>query len=201
MLYIQAETLDRTTGMGSISFHIHGERAPNAPITSNVAVYVSPSLHNNPAIEAAISNMCTIFSKDVAVGYGVDWLTRTVDAGYLSSKVLRPQSSPIRLSSSVPVSAWAPPSMCNRSPSLSPSISSVSSLDETVPTASVAEPTPSHHSRSAHTAHSVSPGLVPHAVHAKQKNSAQALQQPVSMALPTSLTMLSTMTLSSLAIQ
>lgn len=201
MLYIQAEALDRTTGMGSISFHIHGERAPNTPIASNVAVYVSPSLHNNPAIEAAISNMRVIFNEDVAVGYGVDWLTRTVDAGYLSSKVLRPQSSPIRPPRSEPVSARTPQAMRNRSPSLSPSISSVSSLDEIASTVSVAEPAPSHHGRSAHTSHSLSPGLVPRAVHAKRKNSAQALQQPVSTVLPTSLTMLSTVTLSGLAVQ
>jgi hypothetical protein len=202
VLYIQAEALDRTTGMGSISFHIHGERAPNAPIASNVAVYVSPSLHNNPAIEAAILNMRAIFSEDVAVGYSEDWLTRTVDAGYLSSKVLRPQSSPIKVSRSESVSAQTrAQAMRNHSPPLSPSISSVSSLDETASTASVAEPAPSHHSRSAHASHSLSPGLVPRAVHAKRKNSAQALQQPVSTALPTSLTMLSTVTLSGLTVQ
>jgi hypothetical protein len=88
--------LDRTTGMGSISFHVHGEWARNAEIALNVAVYVSSAFANNPAAEAAISNMQAIFTEEVTVSFAADWLTRTVDAGYLPGSVLCPQSSPIK---------------------------------------------------------------------------------------------------------
>jgi hypothetical protein len=63
------------TGMGMISFHIHGELARNTPIALNVSVYISPSLYNNTTAEATISNMQAIFSDEVAIIY---WLTPTI---------------------------------------------------------------------------------------------------------------------------
>jgi hypothetical protein len=86
--------------MGTISFHIHGERARNAAISSNVSVYISPSIYNNPAADDAITRMRAIFADEVAVVFANDWLMRTVSAGYLSSNVLRPPSSPIKASRS-----------------------------------------------------------------------------------------------------
>jgi len=55
-------------------------------------MYVSSALANNPAIEVAIANMQAIFTEEVAVAFAADWLTHTVDAGYLPSSVLRPSS-------------------------------------------------------------------------------------------------------------
>jgi hypothetical protein len=80
--------------MGTISFHIHGELAKNASIDSNVVVYISSVLYNNPATEDAISAMRTIFAQEVAVPFANDWLTRTVQSGYLSGSVLCPPLSP-----------------------------------------------------------------------------------------------------------
>jgi hypothetical protein len=83
-------------GIGTISFHVHGELAKNVSIDSNVVVYISSILYNNPTAEEAISAMRSIFTQDVAVPFVNDWLTCTVQSGYLSRNVLQPPSSPIK---------------------------------------------------------------------------------------------------------
>lgn len=115
--------------MGTISFHVHGELAKNASIDSNVVVYISSVLYNNPAAEEAISAMRSIFTQDVAVPFANDWLTRTVQSGYLSGNVLRPPSSPIKAAHSHherPTSVN--PLRIARSPSPTPSSSSISTV-------------------------------------------------------------------------
>ena len=52
--------------MGTISVHIHGERAKNMAISSNVSVYISLSLYNNPATDDAITRMQALFADEVA---------------------------------------------------------------------------------------------------------------------------------------
>src|ERR1700683_4729828 len=117
--------------MGTISFHIHGELAKNTSIDSNVVVYISSVLYNNPATEDAISAMRTIFSQEVAIPFASDWLTHTVQSGYLSGSVLCPPSSPVKATCShyeQPTSVNTPSHItCSLSPTTS-SISSVSLL-------------------------------------------------------------------------
>lgn len=178
--------------MGSISFHVHGERARNATIASNVAVYVSSAFANNPAAEAAISNMRAIFTEEVAVSFAADWLTRTVDAGYLPGSVLCPQSSPIKASRSKrdSSSASTPHTGRDRSSSHSSTVSSASSLTDTTLVANETTPTrirpgrPSPATQPAHTNARISTGQ----------------NTQYGTILPTTLTMLSTMTLSAPAI-
>ena len=117
--------------MGTISFHIHGELAKNASIDSNVVVYISSVLYNNPATEDAISAMRTIFAQEVAVPFANDWLTRTVQSGYLSGSVLCPPSSPVKATRSRherPTSVNTPSHITRSASPTTSSISSVSSL-------------------------------------------------------------------------
>ena len=189
--HIQGEALDRTAGMGSISFHVHGERARNASIASNVVMYVSSALANNPAVEVAIANMRAIFTEEVAVAFAADWLTRTVDAGYLPSSVLCPSSSPIKASRSnrdQSPSVIASQTRQGRSLSHSSSISSASSLTDTASVAN--ETTPTH-------SHSGFPSPTPRSEHSAAHISTGRTTQPIhGTILPATLTMLSTMTLS-----
>jgi hypothetical protein len=187
--------------MGTISFHIHGELAKGTAIASNVSVYISPSLYNNPAAEDAISNMRTIFTDKLAVIFGNDWLTRTVSAGYLSGNVLRPPSSPIKASrrnnEHVPLLS-SPSSRQGRSPSHLSSISSTSSLTNTTAIADETTPTPICHN------HSGRLPSAPHAAHpSDQTNPTGQVTRPglpPGLILPNPLTLSSTITLSAAAI-
>lgn len=175
--------------MGSISFHVHGERARNALIAPNVVMYVSSTFANNPAVQVAIANMRAIFTEEVAVPFGADWLMRAVDAGYLPSSVLHPPSSPIKASpsrSNHDHSASVITSQTRRGRSLSHSsdISSVSSLTD--PTSVANETTTRVHSGRP------SPVLQP------VRSTAHISTGQTT--LPTTMTMLSTMTLSTPAI-
>jgi hypothetical protein len=194
-LHIQGKALDRTAAMGSNSFHIHGERAKNALIASNVVMYVSLTLANNPAVEITIANMQAIFTEEVAVAFSADWLTRTVDAGYLPSSVLHPPSSPIKASR--PNHDQSPSfiaSQTRRGHSLSHS-SSISSAISLSDTALVANETmPAH-------IHSGYPSLAPQSGHCAAHISNGRTTQPLhGTVLPTMLTLLSTMTLSALVV-
>jgi len=108
-------------------------------------MYVSLTLANNPAVEIAIANMRAIFTEEVAVVSAADWLTLTIDAGYLPSSVLHPPSSPIKASrSNCDQSPSFIASQTRQGHSLSPS-SSILSASSLPDTASVANETmPAH---------------------------------------------------------
>ncbi|KIM74382.1 hypothetical protein PILCRDRAFT_14527 [Piloderma croceum F 1598] len=143
------EALDRTTAMGSVTFHIHAERTASAPIANNVTMFASTNLYNNPTAVVALMDMKDIFTDRVAVAFADNWLTRTVNAGYLSANVLSPPSSPINTSRSsqrrYPASA-AHSSGAGRDRTSSPTLSSgstVTSLTESAITRHAEEFMPS----------------------------------------------------------
>ncbi|KZP13539.1 hypothetical protein FIBSPDRAFT_960457 [Athelia psychrophila] len=172
------EALDRTTSLGSITFHIHGESVPGSTpgetIRRNSVVYVSQNLANNSAATAGIQEMRAIFENSVAVPFIHDWLHRSVSSKTLSASVLSPPSSPVKrldthhsgqkntrlaplspsiLSvSSLTESLHSRPDTHRLAP-LSPSISSVSSLTESLrssPSSPVKQPDSVHSTRSPH---------------------------------------------------
>ena len=131
----QIEALDRTTAMGSVTFHIHGETRPGGLIPNNVLMYTSTNFLNNPAAAIALAKMKDIFTDEVAVGFGDDWLNRAVNAKYLSANVLSPTPSPIKATSAnqrhYASSTYSTNAARERSPSpTATAISSVSSLTE-----------------------------------------------------------------------
>jgi hypothetical protein len=95
----QVEALDHTCAMGSITFHIHGERAPTAgevdavDISRSVRMFVSSSIAAMSSIRPALQAMEDMFTRDVAVAYTHEWAAR---ASYPESTELLPPSSSIR---------------------------------------------------------------------------------------------------------
>ncbi|KAF7970544.1 hypothetical protein HWV62_23711 [Athelia sp. TMB] len=124
------EALDRTTSLGSVTFHIHGESPPGSTAQvaagRNVLVFASHNILNNSAATAGLEQMRAIFESSVAVPFVHDWLRRSVASNTLSASVLSPPSSPIKrpdtLQSSQP---RVRPSII--SPSLSSALSSTES--------------------------------------------------------------------------
>ena len=190
--------------MGTISFHIHGERAKNAAISSNVSVYISPSLYNNPAADDAITRMRVLFADEVAVVFANDWLMRTVSAGYLSSNVLRPPSSPIKASRSnnehIPL-VGSPQTRPGHSLSHSSSISTTSSLTDSMTTIEETMPTPTRRSRSGNQPPVAMPPVIPMPPATPTGNRMDPTGPTQLMStLPSSLTMSSTVTVSAAVI-
>ena len=155
-------------------------------------MYVSLTLANNPAVEIAIANMRAIFTEEVAVVSAADWLTLTIDAGYLPSSVLHPPSSPIKASrSNCDQSPSFIASQTRQGHSLSPS-SSILSASSLPDTASVANETmPAH-------IHSGYPSPAPQS--GARITTGRTTQPLHGTVLPATLTLLSTVTLSALVI-
>lgn len=82
--------------MGSITLHVHAERVGDTPISQNVTFYASPSLLNNPDVNDSLTLIRDIFTTEVAVPFGEDWLRRSVADKYLPSRVISPPSTPLK---------------------------------------------------------------------------------------------------------
>ncbi|KIM81190.1 hypothetical protein PILCRDRAFT_821643 [Piloderma croceum F 1598] len=96
------EALDRLCAVGSITFHIHGERCPGSflatPTTMapNVTFVISNSLSAIAGVTEIADMLHASFIEHIAIPFSHDWLKRAVASGYLSHSVLSPPSSPTK---------------------------------------------------------------------------------------------------------
>ncbi|KIM77840.1 hypothetical protein PILCRDRAFT_11730 [Piloderma croceum F 1598] len=194
------EALDRTTALGSVTFHIHGECAPGASLGNNITVHASTMLLNNPGASDGLAHMAEIFRDDVAGAYREDWLLRAVNENYLPAQAMSPPSSPVKGAGVVAQQhfaslARAPKVRMECPPSTSSSISTASSLTESAlayHTHDSSPPTPRAKSRRTHTsAQPPSHAALPATLHKTP------IKVQTTSLLPSSLTLSSTVTLSS----
>ncbi|TDL16255.1 hypothetical protein BD410DRAFT_844536 [Rickenella mellea] len=78
--------LDRTCYVGSVTFHIHGERPPTGPVTlqtvdRNVHMLVSDNIRHEPRCRDAIHQLRKAFQEDVAYPFVQEWQTRALRSG------------------------------------------------------------------------------------------------------------------------
>jgi hypothetical protein len=88
--FTQVEAIDQTCAVGTITFHIHGKRRPNAPqptalnMKPNIVMFASKNLMSNPEATAGIRRLRDMFLDEIAVPYSMDWIRRAIRAQYLS---------------------------------------------------------------------------------------------------------------------
>lgn len=140
----QIEALDELCAVGSITFHIHGERRPNAGpptvqnIRRNVTVVCSTNLQHYTSITRAMEDL---FTRDIAIPFAQMWYAQAVETGYLSTNTLPIVASPLRARDAARV--FSPPPTPSREPSQMYPSSSLSTPTRKVPNTKPFSPHPS----------------------------------------------------------
>lgn len=112
----QVEVLDELCAVGSVTFHIHGERRPGsgAPTVDNIAPNISSTTSTNLlGYSGTIRMMQTIFARDIAVSFAGAWHENAVENGYLARDTLPVPASPLRVAGAARVFS-PPPSTTSR---------------------------------------------------------------------------------------
>jgi hypothetical protein len=118
---MQVEALDELCAVGSITFHIHGERRPNGGpptvqnIGHNVTVILSTNLQGYTSVARAMED---VFTRDIAVSFAQTWHAQAVETGYLSTNTLPVVASPPRVPGAARV--FSPPPTLSRTASVLP---------------------------------------------------------------------------------